>query len=81
MFLAHIESDNAPKAGDELFSAEMPGQACGMVMNACQAPGGGFDLLAVIQINSRETQTVHLQSMQGAKLNFLPLPYSFPSSE
>jgi folate-binding protein YgfZ len=81
MFLAHIESDNAPKAGDELFSAEMPGQACGMVMNACQAPGGGFDLLAVMQINSRETQTVHLQSMQGAKLNFLPLPYSFPSSE
>lgn len=80
MFLAHVESESAA-AGDELFSAEMPGQACGMVMNACQAPGGGFDILAVMQINSRETQSIHLQSLQGAELDFLPLPYSFPSGE
>jgi tRNA-modifying protein YgfZ len=80
MFPAHIESETSPKAGDELFSAEMSGQACGMVMNASPAPGGGFDLLAVLQISSRETQSVHLLSLQGAALNFLPLPYSLPSS-
>lgn len=80
MFPAHIESESSPKAGDELFSAEMSGQACGMVMNASPAPGGGFDLLAVLQISSRETQSVHLQSLQGAALNFLPLPYSLPPS-
>jgi len=81
MFLAHIESDNAPNAGDELFSAEMPGQACGMVMNACEAAGGGYDLLAVMQIVSRETQNIHLLSLQCAALHFLPLPYSLPSDE
>jgi tRNA-modifying protein YgfZ len=80
MFPAHIESENIPKAGDELFSAEMTGQACGMVMNASPAPDGGFDLLAVLQISSRETQSVHLQSVQGAALDFLPLPYSLPTS-
>lgn len=80
MFLAHVQADNA-SAGDELFSAEMPGQACGMVMNACAAPGGGFDVLAVMQINSRENQEIHLHSLQGAQLNFLSLPYSLPSSE
>jgi tRNA-modifying protein YgfZ len=81
MFLAHIEPDSPVAAGNELFSEEMAGQPCGMVMNACQAPGGGFDILAVMQINSRENQTVHLHSMQGAQLNFLPLPYSLPASE
>jgi tRNA-modifying protein YgfZ len=80
MFPAHIESENIPKAGDELFSAEMTGQACGMVMNASPAPGGGFDLLAVLQISSRETQHVHLLSADGAALDFLPLPYPLPSS-
>jgi len=80
MFLAHVETDSAPAAGDELFSAEMAGQASGKVINASPAPGGGFDLLAVLQISSRETQTVHLQSLQGAALHFLPLPYSLPSS-
>lgn len=80
MYLAHIETDSAPDAGDELFSAEMAGQASGKVINASPAPGGGFDLLAVLQISSRETQGVHLQSLQGAALNFLPLPYSLPTS-
>ena len=79
MFLAHVESDNATAAGDELFSEDMPGQPCGMVINASAAPGGGVDLLAVMQISCRETQKVHLLSAQGATLNFLPLPYPLPS--
>jgi len=78
MYLAHLESDTAPHAGDELYSAEMEGQPSGMVVNAAPAPGGGFDLLAVIQIGSRETQTVHIQSLQGKALSFLLLPYVIP---
>ena len=81
MFLAHIESDSTAAAGNELFSEEMAGQPCGMVINASPAAGGGYDLLAVMQIGSRETGNVHLQSLQGAKLNFLPLPYSLPANE
>ena len=86
MFLAHIESDHTgseipPVAGNELFSEEMPGQPCGMVMNASPTPGGGFDLLAVMQISSYETNKVHLKSIQGAALDFLPQPYLLPSAE
>jgi folate-binding protein YgfZ len=80
MYLAHVDSDVAPQAGDELFSAEMEGQPCGMVVNAQAAPDGGFDLLAVVQIASQETQTVHCKSLQGAALKFLPLPYALPQS-
>ncbi len=78
MYLAHIEGNTIPQAGEELYSAEMEGQPSGMVVNAAAAPGGGCDLLAVVQISSRETQTVHLQSLHGAALNFLPLPYAIP---
>lgn len=76
MFLAHV--DVPAKAGDEVFSAEMAGQPSGMVINAAPAAGGGFDLLAVMQISSRETQSVHLQSLEGATLNFVALPYALP---
>jgi hypothetical protein len=75
MYLAHVGGDDAPQAGDELLSADMEGQASGMVVNAAPAPGGGFDLLAVIQISSRETQLVHLDSLQGRALQYLSLPY------
>ncbi len=78
MYLAHIEGDTVPQPGDELYSADMEAQASGMVVNAAAAPGGGCDLLAVVQISSRDTQTVHLQSLQGAALNFLPPPYPIP---
>ena len=81
MYLAHIEAESAPVAGNEVFSADMPAQPCGMVINACAAPGGGFDLLAVMQINSHDTQKIHLQSVQGAELQFLLMPYSLSSVE
>ncbi|MBI3903170.1 MAG: folate-binding protein YgfZ [Nitrosomonadales bacterium] len=78
MYLAHI-AGNA-QAGDELFSAEMEaGQSCGMVVNAASAPGGGCDLLAVVQISSHAMQTVHLGSLQGEALGFLSLPYAIPA--
>ncbi len=80
MYLAHIEGNIVPQPGDELYSADMEGQTSGMVVNATAAPGGGCDLLAVVQTSSRETQTVHLQSPQGAVLQFLPLPYPLPSA-
>jgi hypothetical protein len=76
MYLAHIEGDAVPQAGDELYSADMEGQASGMVVNAVAAAGGGCDLLAVVQISSRDSQSVHWQSLQGAPLEFLQLPYT-----
>ncbi len=75
MFLAHMDCSDAPQAGDELFSADMEGQASGMIVNAAPAPGGGYDVLASVQTSSRETHTVHWKSLQGAELQFLPLPY------
>ncbi len=78
MYLAHIDSEAAPQAGDELFSMEMEGQACGMVVNSAPAPGGGHDLLAVVQIASHDAFPVHLGALTGARLQFQPLPYPIP---
>jgi len=82
MYLAHVECDVAPQAGDAVFSADMadqqPAQPGGMIANSAAAPSGGYDVLAVVQISSRETQTLHLKSRQGAILTFASLPYPLP---
>lgn len=78
MYLAHIDTKEVPQAGDELFSADMDGQASGMIVNAAPAPSGGFIALAVVQMSSQGTQTIHWKSLQGAALKFLSLPYDFP---
>jgi folate-binding protein YgfZ len=79
MYLAHINTSEVPQPGDEVFSAEMEGQASGMIANVSPAPGGGYDALAVMQISSRESQTVHWKSPQGEALQFLPPPYPLPN--
>ncbi|MDP2252568.1 MAG: folate-binding protein, partial [Thiobacillus sp.] len=76
MFLAHVDAEAAP--GDPLYSADMDGQATGTVVNAAPAPAGGFDVLAVAQIESANTQTLHLKAADGAALTLKPLPYALP---
>ncbi|MET0919131.1 MAG: folate-binding protein [Burkholderiales bacterium] len=81
MYLAHAGEDTAPAPGDELYSADLDGQARGMVVNAAPAPEGGFDLLAVIQTSSATSQPIHLGSLAGPTLELRPLPYPLqPSS-
>ena len=77
---AHIESNETPQPGDELFSADLEGQASGMIVNAASSPSGGCDVLAMVQTSSREAHTVHWKSLQGAALQFLPLAYAMPQN-
>ncbi len=76
MFLAHVDAEAAP--GDSLYSADIEGQAIGTVVNAAPAPAGGFDLLAVAQVESANTHTLHLKAADGAALQMKPLPYALP---
>jgi len=76
MFLAHVDAEAAP--GDSLYSADIEGQATGTVVNAAPAPAGGFDVLAVAQVESANTQTLHLKAADGAELRLKPLPYALP---
>jgi folate-binding protein YgfZ len=85
MYLAHLEIQSAvhgdiPQPGDELFSVDMQGQASGMIVNAAPAPGGGYDVLASMQISSMETAAVHWKSLGGPTIHILPLPYAVPNA-
>jgi tRNA-modifying protein YgfZ len=74
MFLANIGAPAA--AGDGLYSEGLGAQANGVIVNAEASPDGGHDVLAVVQSESREKSVVHLNSLDGPPLRFLPLPYS-----
>ncbi len=78
MYLAHVECDAAPLPGDELFAAgSTSGQGTGKVVDA-QASGNGYDLLAVIEIDSAENQAVYLGA-NGPQITLAKLPYEFAS--
>jgi hypothetical protein len=77
MYLAHVRSDSPPKPGDELFAqGSSSGQGAGKVVDA-QASGDGYDLLAVIELESL-AQGIHLGE-NGPALEILELPYEFAS--
>lgn len=79
MYLAHIDGDTSPAPGDTLHTPDLAGQASGMVVNAAPAPEGGYDLLAVAQIESvASNQPIHWKSADGPVLALKPQPYALP---
>lgn len=75
-YLANVPAP--AKAGDSVYSDDFAGRASGTVLNAEPSPDGGYDLLAVVQSESRERSSVHLGALDGPVLRFLPLPYAVP---
>ncbi|MFM9971504.1 MAG: YgfZ/GcvT domain-containing protein [Burkholderiales bacterium] len=74
MFRAHLEVEAKP--GDALYSDDLGDQASGLVISSQASPEGGYELLVVTQMGSRESSTVRLKSSQGPALRFEPLPYT-----
>jgi len=66
-------------AGARLYSTVFGEQACGTIVDAAPAPGGGTDLLAVVQTAATEAGEVRLGSPDGPLLAPLPLPYALPA--
>jgi len=82
MYLAHADADSSPRPGDEVFSVHSEsGQGAGKVVDARPAPEGGYDLLVVLEISSREQDDLHLTDASGPRLNFLELPYTVEQEE
>jgi tRNA-modifying protein YgfZ len=76
MYRASISGSDAPHPGDKLYSHDFGEQACGTIVNAASAPGGGHEVLASIQIAAADKDGVHWKSLHGPALKWLPLPYS-----
>ena len=81
MFLANTDSQNVPSPGDSLYAEgsdarPQSGQGAGKIVRAESNPNGGTDLLAVIELASKEKGSLHLESPQGPMLNLQPLPYT-----
>ena len=61
--------------GDELFSAATAsGQGTGKIVDARPAPEGGYDLLAVIEIETAERGDLHLNDGNGPSWNCVTYP-------
>ena len=80
LYRAHIACSDTVTAGDPLFSQGMESQAkpqaSGMIVNAAPSLTGGHDVLAVIQISSAESYTIHWKTPTGPVLTLASLPYT-----
>jgi len=76
MFRAHVESALPPQPGTPVFAPDLPGQSTGTVLDAQPSPEGGYDLLAVIHLSSKEIGELHVANSDGPHLTLKDLPYS-----
>jgi len=75
MFRAHVEDVQPPQPGTPVFAPDLPGQRTGTVLDAQPSPEGGYDLLAVVHLSSKETGELHLANSDGPRLMLKDMPY------
>jgi folate-binding protein YgfZ len=80
LFAFHAAEPSVP-AGTRVYGSAFGDQACGLVVNAAPAPGGGADLLAVVQLAAAEAGDLRLASPDGCPLELRALPYDVPPPE
>jgi folate-binding protein YgfZ len=68
----------AAAASTPVYSGVFGDQACGSVLDAVDVPGGGSELLAVVQRAAVDADDLRLGSIDGPPLARLPLPYELP---
>lgn len=73
----HVDA-TAVNVGDSLFSAEFGDQAAGTVAMVARSSKGGFEALAVAQIESLKANSLRLGGLDGPAANIQPLPYAVP---
>ena len=69
--MVRVRTPVALRAGQELFSDDLPGQASGTVVNS-----SGDEALAVVQLSTLENGAALRAEANGAPLEVLPLPYA-----
>jgi folate-binding protein YgfZ len=74
MALVHVDSAERPLPGDRVFGASFGEQAAGQIANAAPSPDGGYDALAVAQIESLERGDLRWKSLDGPPLAILSRP-------
>jgi folate-binding protein YgfZ len=76
-----LATTNATMAlpGTEIFSDADPGQPCGMVVNAELGPDGRLACLVEMKLELLGSN-IHLQSLEGPRLEFETLPYSLEAA-
>ena len=75
-----VHAQAAVAAGDDLFhraaaADALPGEPCGLVVQAAAAPGGGFDAIVSMQTSAAEGGELTARTPGGPRLTLSPLPY------
>ena len=82
MFRVHIDTDEAVKPGDKLFSkGSTSGQGTGQIVTAQIDSDGGYSALAVIDISDAEKGELLLHDENGPSITVQSLPYTIEEKD
>lgn len=76
LYIATVETENLPLAGQIIVADDGSEQKAGQVVNASWSNDNQAELLAVLIIEKAENHELHIENIDGPVINLTPLPYS-----
>ena len=74
MALAHLDATERPEPGQSVYGSAFGDQSAGTIVNVAPAPGGGFDVLVVAQVESLAQHDLRWKSPDGPRLDIRQHP-------
>ncbi|MFV0664159.1 YgfZ/GcvT domain-containing protein [Denitromonas sp.] len=76
MYRLTAPASATPATGDELYAPAFENQSVGKLVTVVPSPNGGFEALAVLQMQAADAGEIHLRATDGPKLRVATLPYA-----
>lgn len=81
LFIAMVDSENLPLSGESIMTSDENQQKVGEIVTASFSSENKVELLAVLQIEKAENETLHIGSSTGPVITLIELPYSLKIEE
>jgi len=79
--LAQSDAETLPLPGQAIMTSGESEEKAGQVVTASWSNDKNVELLAVLQIEKAENESLHVGSSNGPAINLLDLPYSLEKDE
>ena len=81
MYRGHVDLDVPPQPGEAVYTSGKNTQPSGTIVDAQPHPGGGVEVLTVIQTSDARSGDLRLGSLDGSPLRLGTLPYKVIESD
>ena len=81
LFIGSVKSDTLPLPGQSIMTGSENNEKAGQIVTSSWSKDNNIEILAVLQIEKAEKETLHIESDAHSTIELIDLPYSLETEK